>query len=253
MVKSKCLAPYQCDNDTLLSPELTVSCRGDLEVEKDAFGIQASEFQGDRGYADFLFSLTDNPFLFRGGEVRSTRDFIDSATQTAKVILVFFTPDSGLTSVLTWTSEFMENAAAEGSVTLQHYEMLEGSELSSYLAVQIIVLFFVVLIVIDSLNDITQMVVCVCVCVCVCVHTHTCMYVYLHNHAYIHACARIKTLTHSLSHAHNAPTHTGPHISEVTRTTRFECLPQSRHGSGRLCQYNRVCSDENPHENCLRQ
>jgi hypothetical protein len=210
MVKSKCLAPYQCDNDTLLSPELTISCRGDIEVEKEAFGINVSRFQGDRGYADFLFSLTDNPFLFRGGEVRSTRDFIDSSTQTAKVILVFFTPDSGMTSVLTWTSEFMENAAAEGSFTLQHYEMLEGSELSSYLAVQIIVLFFVVLIVIDSLNDITQMVVFVCVCV----HTHTCMYIYLDNHVYIHACARIKTLPRSLSHTRTQCTnsHRSAHI-----------------------------------------
>ena len=212
MVKSKCLAPYQCDNDTLLSPELTVSCRGDLEVEKDAFGIQASEFQGDRGYADFLFSLTDNPFLFRGGEVRSTRDFIDSATQTAKVILVFFTPDSGLTSVLTWTSEFMENAAAEGSVTLQHYEMLEGSELSSYLAVQIIVLFFVVLIVIDSLNDITQMVVCVCVCVCVCTYSH--VYVCILTQSRIHTCMRTHKNTHplSLSRTQCTNTHRSSHI-----------------------------------------
>lgn len=208
MVKSKCLAPYQCDNYTLLSPELTVSCRGELEVEKEAFGIQASEFQGDRGYADFLFSLTDNPFLFRGGEVRSTRDFIDSATQTAKVILVFFTPDSGLTSVLTWTSEFMENAAAEGSIILQHYEMLEGSELSSYLAVQIIVLFFVVLIVIDSLNDIRQMVVCVCVYI----HTRVRIYTYTIMHTYMHAHAQEHTHTHSLSHSQNTNMHRSSHI-----------------------------------------
>ena len=35
-----------------------------------SFGIDSTEFQGNTGYADFLFSMTDSPFLFRDGEVR---------------------------------------------------------------------------------------------------------------------------------------------------------------------------------------
>ena len=156
---------------TLSNPKFTVSCPGELQVKSEAFGINSSEFQGRRGYADFLFSLTDNPFLYRGGEVRATSDFIDSATESAKVILVFFTPEAGLTSVLTWTTEFMSDSAAEGSVTLEHYEMLEGDGLQGYMAVQIGVLVFVIFIVVDSFNEIKKMVSCVCarVRLCACV------------------------------------------------------------------------------------
>ena len=193
-IKSKCQAPYQCDAMTLSNPKFTVSCPGELQVKSEAFGINSSEFQGRRGYADFLFSLTDNPFLFRGGEVKATRDFIDSATETAKVILVFFTPEAGLTSVLTWTTEFMADSAAEGSITLEHYEMLEGTDLQGYLAVQIGVLVFVVFIVIDSLNEIKKMVSCVCSCVFACmrvcnVHGYVCARARAHHvHIYIHIC-----------------------------------------------------------------
>ena len=51
-------------------------------------------------FADFLFSITDNDFVFRknmdgGGNLRSTSSFLDSLTQSAKVVLVFFTPSKG--------------------------------------------------------------------------------------------------------------------------------------------------------------
>jgi hypothetical protein len=91
MVSSKCVSPWKCPNSVLERPELTVSCVGMQQVEGEAFGINASDFEGSVGYADFLFSITDNPFLYRGGEVKSTSDFIDSATETAKIILIFFT------------------------------------------------------------------------------------------------------------------------------------------------------------------
>jgi hypothetical protein len=132
--------------------------------------------------------------------VRSTDDFIDSATQTAIVIFVFFTPDSGLTSVLTWATKFMENAAGGGSITVEHYEILEGSELNSYLAVQIIVLFFVILIVIDSFHEIKKMVMCVCagVCVRVCVtYSYVDICTDTNMHAYMHARTHTLILTHS--------------------------------------------------------
>lgn len=69
MYSSKCQAPYQCDVELLAKPELIISCPGE-SITTASFGINSTDFQGDTGYADFLFSLTDSPFLFRDGEVR---------------------------------------------------------------------------------------------------------------------------------------------------------------------------------------
>jgi hypothetical protein len=70
-------------------------------------------------------------------QVKSTEDFIDSDTDTAKILLVFFTPSAGITSVLTISTEFMGAAAAELTLQLNHYEMLEGDQLTSYVVVQV--------------------------------------------------------------------------------------------------------------------
>jgi hypothetical protein len=158
MNNSKCQFPYLCDEALLNHPELVVSCQGESQISGESFGINPIEFEGTVGYADFLFSLTDNPFLFRGGNVVPTSDFIDSATETAKIILVFFTPEAGTTSLLTIEAAFMGGSAAEVSLEVNHYEMLEGSALSDYLAVQILVLIFVIFIIIDSVGEIYKMI-----------------------------------------------------------------------------------------------
>lgn len=54
--------------------------------------------------------------------------------------LVFFTPKYGITSLMTLSAEFHGAAAAEVSVALEHFEILEGSKLYFYLFVQSIVL-----------------------------------------------------------------------------------------------------------------
>jgi len=72
--------------------------------------------------------------------VRDTSGFLDSSTTAASMILVFFTPQYGITSVLTISADFVGFAAATVSVDLDHFEMLEGPTLVSYLAVQITVL-----------------------------------------------------------------------------------------------------------------
>eukprot|EP00961_Rhodomonas_salina_P167400 2255746-Rhodomonas_salina.1 len=57
-----------------------------------------------------------------------------------QVILVFFTPDAGTTSVMTVTADFSGYSAATVTVTLQHYQILEGTAKWIYLAFQVLVM-----------------------------------------------------------------------------------------------------------------
>jgi len=149
VLKGKCALPYRCPADVLISPETTMSCPGEAKTNGSVFGILPSSFDGQVGYSDFLFSLTDNPFLFREGRVQATRDFLDSSTESSKIILLFFTPEAGMTSVLTINANFLGEAVAKISVKLDHYEILEDAALFNYMALQILVLVNVLIIVLD--------------------------------------------------------------------------------------------------------
>lgn len=150
VLSAKCAHPYQFPEPVLTRPENTVSCPGPREVNDTWFGILPSDFGGRRGYADMLFSLSDNPFLFRDDQVKATRDFLDSSTESASIILLFFTPSLGMTSVLRVNCDFIGNAAGSIEFELDHYEMLEGRALTNVLVCQILVLFNVVFILFDS-------------------------------------------------------------------------------------------------------
>ena len=73
-----CALPYGCEAAVLERAEMTLSCRGPHKTNGSYFGILPSSFGGETGYADFLFSLTDNPFLYRDGKVRGVRRFLHS-------------------------------------------------------------------------------------------------------------------------------------------------------------------------------
>lgn len=158
MINSKCQDPFSCPSDLAQEPRLTVACPGEAKDKGFVFGINVSKFAGEYGYTDLLFSLTDNPFLYRDGRVRATEEFIDSETETAKIMLTFFTPNVGITSVFTITTDFMSSSYPEVSLTVNHYEMLEGTGLAGYVTVQSLVLVFNVFIIVDSMMSIWQMI-----------------------------------------------------------------------------------------------
>ena len=158
MINSKCQDPFSCPSDLAQEPRLTVAYPGEAKDKGVVFGINVSKFAGEYGYTDLLFSLTDNPFLYRDGRVRATEEFIDSETETAKIMLTFFTPNVGITSVFTITTDFMSSSYPEVSLTVNHYEMLEGTGLAGYVTVQSLVLVFNVFIIVDSMMSIWQMI-----------------------------------------------------------------------------------------------
>ena len=64
---------------------------------------------------EFLASLADNNFLVRDGKMISTSTFINSATQTVQLVFVFFTPRSGLVTVLDFTADLSQDQLVQAS------------------------------------------------------------------------------------------------------------------------------------------
>jgi len=157
----KCDDPFQCSEELQKDKFLLYACPGDrlTAAGERVFGLEPADFNGNKGFADFLYSIVDHPILWRDGELRYTEDFIDSRTEMAQVILVFFTPDAGTTSVLTATADFSGFSAATVEVTLQHYQILEGDAKWIYLALQVLVMVNLIIMFIDIFVNFKQMVV----------------------------------------------------------------------------------------------
>lgn len=62
--------------------------------------VPPMDLRGNRGYPELLYSITDNPFLWRNGRLTDTVDFVDVLTENVEVVFVFFTPTFGITSVV---------------------------------------------------------------------------------------------------------------------------------------------------------
>jgi hypothetical protein len=149
VVNSTCRSPFQCNNDILSRPELTMACTGEGVTNRTQFGLDPIEFQGIIGYADILYSVTDTDYTFREGSVISTSAFFDSLTQTISLILLFFSPQYGVTSVLTIDCDISGPIPAGVNVNLQHYEVLEGYSLMQYILVECVLLLTVMTMSID--------------------------------------------------------------------------------------------------------
>lgn len=98
------MAPFYCDSEIRHMPEATMACAGEPLEDEPSFGLQPMRFHGV-GFADFLYSITDNPFLFRSDQLRPTSEFIDSMTQSIDIVLVFFTPQYGITTLMTVSAD----------------------------------------------------------------------------------------------------------------------------------------------------
>lgn len=94
-------ATRSCDAQVEQDPSTFLTCgAGAPQSQGRFFGLPVSEFLGERGFADFLYSFTRHPFLSRDGVGRDTSSVIDSNTLSAKAVLVFYTPGAGVTTVL---------------------------------------------------------------------------------------------------------------------------------------------------------
>ncbi|EKX42859.1 hypothetical protein GUITHDRAFT_140993 [Guillardia theta CCMP2712] len=144
-IQQKCAAPFLCSAATLSEPTSLISCPMESSSLSVFFGLKPVDFSGSMGYSDFLYSITENDFLYRSnsdgqGEILMTSSFIDSLTESVQVILVFFTPTNGITTVLSIAADFASTATVSVSYKIQHFEALEGGRLIGYITAQALVL-----------------------------------------------------------------------------------------------------------------
>ena len=156
VINSTCRYPFVCSKDVLNRPEQTVSCTGDPITTGSEFGLDPMEFKGSIGYADILYSITDTDYTFREKTVMSTSDFFDSETQTISLILVFYSPQYGMTSVLNISADMSGSNPIDMGVSLQHYEIVEGSSLQRFIICQAVLLAIILSLCIDIAYELPE-------------------------------------------------------------------------------------------------
>ncbi|KAK3283523.1 hypothetical protein CYMTET_8782 [Cymbomonas tetramitiformis] len=120
-------------------------------VTKERLGVAHTSFSEKIGVADFLNSITENVYLHRGDDMLATHDFIDSLTEVVTVEFAFYSPQYGISSLLSIHGTYTGSQEVTVISKLQHYEIIEGQSLIIYLLAQGTVLFFAGLLFCDNM------------------------------------------------------------------------------------------------------
>jgi len=70
------------------------------------FGLNISTLNEAKGFADFLFTYSDNPIVVRQGQTLPTRNFFDARSGTGKILASFISPENGVLTVLELEAQF---------------------------------------------------------------------------------------------------------------------------------------------------
>jgi len=120
--------------NTLHSP---VSCseKKDSAVGQNEtyFGLKPLKFGGADGFADLLYTMTDNSHLLRDGYLQLTKNFIDSHTSVLKVAMTLFAPEAGVLSLVTIYADVRKTKGMDVSYSIDFFNMLDGPLLCEYL------------------------------------------------------------------------------------------------------------------------
>jgi len=88
-----------------LTPKSWLPCRGRSE-EVVWFGKDATDFRGESGFVEYLFTLSDNPVVVRHGDRMNTRQFLDMLTTKITLIAVVYSAEYATASLLVITGDF---------------------------------------------------------------------------------------------------------------------------------------------------
>jgi len=150
VLKHKCALPQVCSDSILDNPHEVFACASETEEEMNFFGLNVTDFQGIIGYLEFLHSITNVEFLSRDGEILKTTDFLDELSKKVEVLLLFYSPQHGITTVMRISSDLTRSRAVKVQVDVVHYQILEGENLSMFMIVQIVNLVFVCILFVDN-------------------------------------------------------------------------------------------------------
>ncbi|KAK3283522.1 hypothetical protein CYMTET_8782 [Cymbomonas tetramitiformis] len=149
-VDQSCHAPHHCDEEVKEDPMELMRCRGGSS-QAPFFGLGLTTLSEKIGVADFLNSITENVYLHRGDDMLATHDFIDSLTEVVTVEFAFYSPQYGISSLLSIHGTYTGSQEVTVISKLQHYEIIEGQSLIIYLLAQGTVLFFAGLLFCDNM------------------------------------------------------------------------------------------------------
>jgi len=99
-----CTVEGMCPGVT--GPDDIMKCVGSEASSDTFFGLNTSELNNEQGFADFLFTHSDNPIVVRDGQTLLTRNFFDSRTGTGKIVASFVSPENGVLTVLELEANF---------------------------------------------------------------------------------------------------------------------------------------------------
>jgi len=95
---SHCTAVGMCPRVTGF--DNIMQCVGSEASSDTFFRLHTSTLNEQDGFADFLFTYSDNPIVVRQGQTLPTRNFFDSRTGTGKINALFVSPENRLPTVL---------------------------------------------------------------------------------------------------------------------------------------------------------
>mmetsp|Transcript_21274 Transcript_21274/g.46660 ORF Transcript_21274/g.46660 Transcript_21274/m.46660 type:complete len:1658 (-) Transcript_21274:219-5192(-) len=139
-VRENCVYPRICDDKLVKDPHTLFSCPGQPQTDGTFFGLEPVKFMGRTGFAEYLYSLTDNQFLPRDGEVLPTSAFVDSGTSQMSVSLVFYAAEYGITTVMQVVGDMVKISGSVQTVELHNYKIITGSQLAEYFFFHIMVI-----------------------------------------------------------------------------------------------------------------
>ena len=95
---SHCMVAGMCPGVT--GPDDMMKCVGRESSSDTFFGLNTSVLNEEGGFADFLFTYSDNQIVVRQGQTLPTRNFFDSRTGTGKIVASFVSPENGVLTVM---------------------------------------------------------------------------------------------------------------------------------------------------------
>eukprot|EP00746_Dinoflagellata_sp_MGD_P018519 gnl/MRDRNA2_/MRDRNA2_14293_c0_seq1.p1 gnl/MRDRNA2_/MRDRNA2_14293_c0~~gnl/MRDRNA2_/MRDRNA2_14293_c0_seq1.p1 ORF type:complete len:1101 (-),score=208.54 gnl/MRDRNA2_/MRDRNA2_14293_c0_seq1:43-3345(-) len=149
----RCAPPNECSDEMISSQLSYLPCTGE-EGEESLFGRTGVVLNEERVFSEFLMTIAESPILVRGGTQFQTETFFDQQTRQISVVMVFFSQDYGIASLVTVDVSAGTKISAEDSVS--HLQVLTDTRLQDFNVYAILCLVFSTFVGIDGLLNLKR-------------------------------------------------------------------------------------------------